>query len=92
MTLPSYREGLTRIESAILDVLEAHEGRVVSRDAILEHLGDLSSGGLRSVDIRIMGIRRKLGREAIVAAHGFGYRLGNVHKCAACNGSGVVTG
>jgi DNA-binding response OmpR family regulator len=86
----TYRVGLTRIEAGIMDVLEARNGCVVSREAILTALGDLTTGDPQSVSVHVSRIRRKLGHGAIVSASGYGYRLGNVHTCPTCSGTGVV--
>lgn len=73
---------LTRGEFAILALLIAADGKVVAREALFERISRKpDEGDLRTVDILVSRIRRKLagvegGERLIVTAPGFGYRTG----------------
>ena len=74
--------GLTRGEFDILARLIAAEGRIVSREDLLAAISRRPlEADLRSVDVLVSRIRRKLGPaslggELIVTVAGFGYQLG----------------
>lgn len=67
---------VTSREWAILDMLAARRGRVLSRDELLEGVwgrADDSSSG--SLEVLVARLRRKLGRELIRTLRGEGYAL-----------------
>lgn len=66
---------LTRNDFRVLHLLASHPGRVFSRQDIIAaaHDGDCSVSD-RSVDVQIVGIRRKIGR-IVETVRGVGYRL-----------------
>ena len=72
---------LTSYEFAILRVLAERDGRVLSRDQILELVrGTCDDAFDRSIDVRISRIRQKLGDEPGAAAmirtvRGVGYMI-----------------
>lgn len=69
---------LTAREWAVLDLLAARKGRVVSRADILESVwGEVTDAGSASLEVIIARIRRKLGSAAIRTLRGEGYGLGD---------------
>jgi len=69
---------LTATEFKILEYLMRHAGRVLSRNQILESLGDDRQFVMdRTVDVHILAIRRKLGiyGNIIQTIRGIGYRI-----------------
>jgi two-component system response regulator BaeR len=72
---------LTPVEFRLLRALARREGRVLSRDQLLDHLyADHRVVSDRTVDSHIKNLRRKLeavrpGEEAIRSVYGVGYRL-----------------
>ena len=74
--------GLTRGEFDITALLIGAEGRIVSREDLLAAISRRPlEADLRSVDVLVSRIRRKLGvasdgRDLIVTVPGFGYQLG----------------
>ena len=80
--------GLTRGEFDIVAQLVAAEGRIVSREDLLTTISRRPmDADLRSVDVLVSRIRRKLGvatgeRELIVTVAGFGYQLGTLAEDA----------
>ncbi|MEZ5379097.1 MAG: response regulator transcription factor [Acidimicrobiales bacterium] len=65
-------------EFALLEHLVQHQGRVLSRDQILEGAwGEGWIGDVRTVDVHIRQLRKKLGDDLPLATiRGIGYRLG----------------
>ena len=57
--------------------LDAHTGRVVTRDEVLQHVWDQSFGGSNVVDAVVKSLRRKLGPlgGALETVIGHGYRF-----------------
>src|SRR5919109_605711 len=76
-----YRDGryvaLTRKQFAVLDVLAAAEGGVVSAEDLLEQAWDENADPFtNTVRITISGLRKRLGEPAIIATvAGAGYRI-----------------
>lgn len=67
---------LTAKEWAVLEKLMARQGRIVSRDQILEALyGFDEEVGSNTVEVHISHLRKKLGRAHIETLRGQGYRL-----------------
>jgi DNA-binding response OmpR family regulator len=68
---------LTRKEFGVLEMLAAAEGRVVSSEALLEHVWDeMADPFTNAVRITMMTLRRKLGDpQPIETVVGVGYRL-----------------
>jgi two-component system, OmpR family, response regulator len=65
---------LTAREYAILEFLALHQGEVVTRTMLYEHLFDENDDTLSNLlDVHVSGIRRKLGAEVIVTRRGQGY-------------------
>lgn len=76
LTVDGFRIGLTARESAILRYLIGAEGRIVSRDELMNALGQLRVSPLeRSVDVYVSRLRKKLGaRTAFIRSiRGVGY-------------------
>jgi len=68
---------LTELEVGILRMLAAHPGEIVSRDMLLSGVWGMSYGGTnRTLDNRILALRKKLGPDAahIETVYGTGYR------------------
>jgi DNA-binding winged helix-turn-helix (wHTH) protein len=65
---------LSAREAAVLDVLRAARGRVVSRQD-LSRLAGLTGLSPRRVDAILVGVRRVLGEDAVVTVRGRGWRL-----------------
>lgn len=67
---------LTPREYAILEYLALHQGEVVTRTDLYEHLFDESEDTLSNLlDVHVFGIRRKLGHELISTRRGQGYSI-----------------
>jgi two-component system OmpR family response regulator len=65
---------LTAREYAILEYLALHQGEVVSRTELYEHLFDESDDTLSNLlDVHVFAIRKKLGAELITTRRGLGY-------------------
>lgn len=64
-------------ERAILHVLMANMGRVISKSQIESHIYDWSSESIESntVEVHISSLRRKLGRDLIKTIRGVGYMI-----------------
>lgn len=68
---------LTRTEFDLLAHLVGANGRVLSRDHLLEEVWGYADGtGPRTVDSHIAALRRKLGQDAVRTVHGVGYAIG----------------
>ncbi|UUY03606.1 response regulator transcription factor [Svornostia abyssi] len=68
---------LTRTEFDLLAHLVGANGRVLSRDHLLEEVWGYADGtGPRTVDSHIAALRRKLGPDAVRTVHGVGYAIG----------------
>lgn len=67
---------LTAIEFELLLTLMMHQGQVLSREQLLEHVwGTTYYGETRVVDVHIGHIRKKLGDRFIETVWGVGYRF-----------------
>ncbi|MCP4140666.1 MAG: response regulator transcription factor [Chloroflexi bacterium] len=68
---------LTAIEFDLLKSLAENHGRVLSREQLLENVwGESYFGELRVVDVHLGHVRKKLGREGLIATvRGVGYRF-----------------
>lgn len=67
---------LTAIEFDLLQTLMMHNGQVLSREQLLEHVwGTNYYGETRVVDVHIGHIRKKLGERFIETVWGVGYRF-----------------
>jgi len=67
---------LTAREFALFELFVLHQGQVVSRTQIYEHLFDENDDSLSNlVDVHVSNLRRKLGRDTIVTRRGQGYLL-----------------
>src|SRR5436305_1497245 len=70
---------LTRREFTLLEALAVNEGRVLTRDAILERVWDDPESYSNTVDVHIAGLRRKIDAghpvKLIHTVHGTGYTL-----------------
>ena len=77
VTKGGLRVELTPLEFDVLRILMKHKNRTVSREQILNEIwGEDYFGDLRTVDVRITNIRRKLGfTDEIRAISKTGYRL-----------------
>jgi two-component system, OmpR family, response regulator len=65
---------LTAREYAILEYLALHQGEVISRTALFEHLFDEQEDTLSNLlDVHIFSIRKKLGADLITTRRGQGY-------------------
>lgn len=74
------RIGLTPLEFGVMAYLYDHEGKAVSRTALLNHVWSREyEGGSNVVDTRVRGLRKKLGPLASVieTVTGTGYRFRN---------------
>jgi len=68
---------LTRKEFALLYELARNEGRVMTRESLLDHVWGLAyHGETRTLDVHVRRLRQKLGNPAIIETMtGIGYRL-----------------
>src|SRR5262249_21320564 len=65
---------LTAREYALVELLALHRGRLVSRTEIYEHLFDENDDTLSNlVEVHVMNVRKKLGRDFITTRRGQGY-------------------
>lgn len=65
---------LTAREYALLELLALHRGRLVTRTQIYDHLFDENDDSLSNlVEVHVMHIRKKLGRQFITTRRGQGY-------------------
>ena len=78
VTLHGQRVALTQLEFDLLALLLAHPHQVFTRAHLLQSVwGYDFLGEEKAVNIHIMNLRRKLGREVIETVRGVGYRLGD---------------
>lgn len=78
VTLHGQRVALTQLEFDLLALLLAHPHQVFTRAHLLQSVwGYDFLGKEKAVNIHIMNLRRKLGREIIETVRGVGYRLGD---------------
>ena len=69
---------LTGREYAILEYLALHQGEVVTRTALFEHLFDENDDTISNLlDVHVFSIRKKLGRDLITTRRGQGYCIEN---------------
>src|SRR5207302_9260134 len=65
---------LTAREYALVELLALHQGRLVTRSQIYEHLFDENEDTLSNlVEVHVSNIRKKLGKDFIVTRRGQGY-------------------
>jgi two-component system OmpR family response regulator len=65
---------LTAREYAVVELLALHRGRVVTRTQIYEHIFDETDDTLSNLlDVHVMNVRKKLGRDFIATRRGQGY-------------------
>ncbi len=81
LTRGSEQIHLTSTEFRLLSVLSENAGRVLTREALLEHVWDRGFfGDQRIVDVHVRRLRKKLevepsAPEVLVTVRGLGYRL-----------------
>ena len=67
---------LTSLEYRLLAYLMHHQGRVISRTELVEHLYDQDSDrDSNTIEVFVGRLRRKLGKDVIETVRGLGYRL-----------------
>jgi len=67
---------LTSLEYRLLAYLMHHQGKVVSRTELVEHLYDQDfDRDSNTIEVFVGRLRRKLGKDAIETVRGLGYRL-----------------
>jgi len=67
---------LSAREFALAEVFFRHPGQVLSREQLLDHVwGYAFDPGSNIVDVYVGYLRKKVGRQRIVAVRGMGYRL-----------------
>jgi hypothetical protein len=68
---------LTKLEFGVMKYLDAHAGRVVTRDELLQNVWEQSFGGSNVVDAVVKSLRKKLGAlgGALETVIGHGYRF-----------------
>lgn len=62
----------------LLSRLVAMNGRLMRRDALIDHLpgGDMNKErGEKLIDVQMVRVRRALGHDGVETVHGFGWRL-----------------
>jgi len=74
---------LTKLEFGVMKYLDAHTGRVVTRDELLQNVWEQSFGGSNVVDAVVKSLRRKLGPlgSALETVIGHGYRFTGFPRC-----------
>ncbi|KUL31863.1 LuxR family transcriptional regulator [Streptomyces regalis] len=80
VSLEVYKDGkavhLTTTELKLLREFAASPGTVLTRDILLERVwGCAWSGDTHVVDVQVMRLRTKIGRDRIETVRGFGYKL-----------------
>ncbi|MGW3123783.1 response regulator [Streptomyces sp. NPDC001107] len=80
VSLEVYKDGqpihLTTTELKLLREFAASPGTVLTRDLLLERVwGCAWSGDTHVVDVQVMRLRAKIGRDRIETVRGFGYKL-----------------
>ena len=69
---------LTAREYGIVEFLALHQGEVVTRTMLYEHLFDEAEDTLSNLlDVHVSNIRKKLGHETIITRRGHGYCIGS---------------
>ena len=67
---------LTSLEYRLLHYLMMHQGRVISRTELVEHLYDQDfDRDSNTIEVFIGRVRKKIGPERIETVRGLGYRL-----------------
>ena len=67
---------LTSKEFSLIEFLALHQGELVTRTMLYEHLFDESDDTLSNlIDVYVSNVRRKLGRDLIVTRRGQGYLI-----------------
>jgi len=67
---------LTSLEYRLLEYLMHHQGRVISRTELVEHLYDQDfDRDSNTIEVFVGRLRRKLGKDVIETVRGLGYRL-----------------
>ena len=67
---------LTSLEYRLIEYLMHHQGRVISRTELVEHLYDQDfDRDSNTIEVFIGRLRRKLGKDVIETVRGLGYRL-----------------
>jgi two-component system OmpR family response regulator len=68
---------LTAREYALVEYLALHQGEVVTRTTLYEHLFDENESTLSNLlDVHVSNIRKKLGADFIITRRGHGYCVG----------------
>ena len=74
VTRAGHSVALTAREYALVEFLALHQGEVVTRTALYEHLFDEDDSTLSNLlDVHVSNLRKKLGAEFIVTRRGQGY-------------------
>jgi DNA-binding response OmpR family regulator len=70
---------MTRKEFALLSELARNEGRVLTRETLLDRVWGMNYfGDSRTLDVHIRSLRQKLGNPGVIeTVTGIGYRLSN---------------
>lgn len=72
---------LTAREYALVELLALHQGELVSRSMIYDHLFDEEDDSLSNlVDVHVSNVRKKLGKDFISTRRGQGYVLADPSK------------
>ncbi len=67
---------LTSLEYRLLSYMMHHQGRVISRTELVEHLYDQDfDRDSNTIEVFVGRLRRKLGKDVIETVRGLGYRL-----------------
>jgi len=78
VTVDGTQVRLTSLEFRLLAYLMHHQGQVVSRTELIEHLYDQDfDRDSNTVEVFVGRLRKKLGADAIETVRGLGYRLGS---------------
>jgi DNA-binding response OmpR family regulator len=78
LVLNGRRVSLTKLEFGVMEYLQMHAGKAVSRISLLENVWQQRfDGGSNVVDVVVRSLRKKLGDRASVieTVQGVGYRL-----------------
>lgn len=74
---------LTSLEYRLLSYMMHHQGRVISRTELVEHLYDQDfDRDSNTIEVFVGRLRRKLGKDVIETVRGLGYRLAAAEDAA----------
>jgi two-component system, OmpR family, response regulator len=81
VTLSGHSVKLTSLEYRLLAYMMHHQGKVISRTELVEHLYDQDfDRDSNTIEVFVGRVRKKLGGDLIETVRGLGYRLGDAQE------------